>query len=143
MIYVLVTPEEVRTISLKEAQARRWVDVEDRHDWDTMEKAERIASGLNVYAEGGETYMAIDNGACVSPRFDVIVAPKVGDDVSYGFNGDCTPCGQIKSISKGEMRVITTTDGTKFYRNKLSGRWVNNGTWVLVRGHISERNPHF
>ena len=90
----------------------------------------------------GKHLIAIDNGSNHWPRFDIIEAPKVGDEVSYGFNGDYYPCGTITKISDS-LRVIQTSDGSKFYRRHLTARWVMGGTWTMVRGHRDERNPSF
>jgi hypothetical protein len=140
MIYVHVTEEKVRVVTSEEAKAMKWVDVQDRHDWKTMQDAEDIALLLNLHND--EKYIAIDNGEWCSPRFDVLRMPQVGDDVSYGFNGDYYPCGKIKSISK-TLKKITTTEGKDFFRRRQSGSWVMNGTWSLIHGTINERNPHF
>jgi hypothetical protein len=118
-----------------------------RGDFETMEQAEYIADCLNNLhrnksQRGVRNYLAIDNGAYCSPRYDVIELPQVGDDVSYGFNGDSYPCGQIKSISKS-LKVITTTGGEKFYRRKQTGTWKMHKTWSLMKGHHNDRNPHF
>jgi hypothetical protein len=87
------------------------------------------------------------------PRFDVVEAPKVGDDVSYAFNGDSYPCGKITKISASYRRIVateTTPDGDHdghrehvFYRDGQTGRWVKGRTWSLVRGYVKTRNPHF
>ena len=111
-------------------------DWSDRHDWTTFARAEAAAE------HAGEDYIAVDKGAGVYPRFDVIRKPQVGDQVSYAFNGDSYPDGEIKSISPS-LKVIVTTTGHKFYRNKQSGNWKMEGTWSLIRGHISKQNPHF
>lgn len=111
-----------------------------RHDFNSMDDAKRIADLATDFT--GKTYLPVDEGAGVWPRFDVIEAPAVGDDVSYAFNGDYYPCGQIKSIS-ASFRVITTTEGQKFYRRRESGCWKLNGVWSLVDGHRSELNPSF
>jgi len=90
----------------------------------------------------GEGYIATDAGEYVSPRYDVIDLPKIGAEVSYAFNGDYYPCGKIASISKS-FKLITTTEGQKFYRRGESGCWKYNKTWSLVPGHISKLNPEF
>lgn len=87
-------------------------------------------------------YIPIDRGSNVSPRFDVIEAPRIGDPVSYGFNGDYYPDGHIEKISSS-MKVITTTSGRKYYRRKQTASWKYNQTWTLVAGHHDERNPSF
>lgn len=69
------------------------------------------------------------------------VKPKIGDKVSYAFNGDCTPCGEIEKISP-TMKKITTTRGQVFYNKKGTASWVMYGTWSMVKGHYETRNPH-
>lgn len=118
-----------------------------RGDFETMQDAADVANELNGFPElniapFSHKYLAIDNGPYCSPRYDVIEMPQIGDDVSYGFNGDSYPCGQVKSISKS-LKVITTTDGSKFYRRKLTGSWRMHKTWSLMKGHHNDRNPHF
>lgn len=90
----------------------------------------------------GDLWIATDAGPGVYPRYDVVEAPKVGEKVSYAFNGDYYPCGEIVSISES-LRVIKTSSGKRFYRRKLTGAWINNGTWCLVPGHVSRLNPEF
>jgi hypothetical protein len=111
-----------------------------RHDFKSLEHAGDIAKSATQAT--GKLHLPVDSGSGVWPRFDVIEAPAVGDDVSYAFNGDYYPCGQIKSISASH-RVITTTEGQKFYRRRESGCWKLNGIWSLVDGHRHELNPSF
>lgn len=111
-----------------------------RWDFTSFDHAIYLAEQLTIVA--GRLFIPIDNGEGHSPRYDVIKAPAVGDDVSMGFNGDYYLCGKIKSISN-TYRVITTDAGRKFYRKRLTGAWKYNGTWTLVDGQRSERNPHF
>lgn len=118
-----------------------------RGDFDTFEKAEYIADCLNNLnrdksLRGKDTYIATDAGPCVSPRYDVQRRPQVGDEVSYGFNGDYYPCGTIVKISP-TLKKITTSSGHTFYRLRQTGSWKMNKTWSLVQGHHDERNPHF
>lgn len=111
-----------------------------RWDYQSFDHVERLAKELseatNVH------FIPVDNGGSVKPRFDVIQAPVVGDEISMGFNGDYYLCGKIKSISDS-LRVITTEAGRKFYRRGLTGAWKYNQTWTLVKGRRDERNPHF
>jgi len=111
-----------------------------RHTVSDYGTAERIAKRVSELS--GEQYIATDNGEWVSPRFDVVRAPQVGDKVSYGFNGDYYPSGEITKISASFRRIVTS-EGKVFYRKKLRASWINCGTWGLVQGHIDERNPHF
>lgn len=113
---------------------------ESRWDWESFECAETIAA---MASEDNETlYIATDAGPWVSPRYDIILAPKVGDPVSYRFNGDSYPSGFITKISKS-MKRIETDEGRVFYRRKQSGSWVYNQTWSMVHGHHNERNTEF
>lgn len=143
MLYVQViarlngVPVEARVVA-QEAVNRVDYDYQNRNDWKTFEQAEQIAKAL------GAGYIATDAGDHVSPRYDVIELPKIGDEVSYAFNGDYYPCGKIEKISKKpEYRRIATTDGTVFYRRGNTGTWKHNQTWSLVAGHINKRNPEF
>jgi predicted Zn-dependent protease len=113
---------------------------ESRWDWKSLEDAEKIAAAATEYS--GELYIAVDAGEWVSNRYDVILAPKVGDKVSYAFNGDYYPDGEIVSISKS-MKKITTSSGKSYYRKRNTGAWVYSKTWTMVKGHKSELNPHF
>jgi len=104
-------------------------------NYETREEAEDI-----IEAFPGR--IIADAGPHRSPRFSIVTPPAVGDKVSYAFNGDSYPDGEVVRVSKS-LRVVTTSTGSKFYRRRESGAWVQNGTWSLVRGHVSERNPHF
>ena len=68
--------------------------------------------------------------------------PTINDPVSYAFNGDYYPCGVIAKISKNH-KMITTSDGHKFYRQGEANQWKMYKTWFLVKGHIEKQNPHF
>lgn len=122
-------------------------DYENRNDWKTLAAAEEIATVLNAAAD--IRYIAIDNGEWVSPRYDVIVLPKVGDEVSYAFNGDSYPCGKVIRVSSGPdySQIAAGPDNRGetrvFYRRKKSGAWINKKTWTLVRGHVSTYNESF
>jgi hypothetical protein len=116
------------------------LNYQSRWDWHKLGFAhvQRIAELLSQAT--GKQYVATDTPG-TAPQFDVIEMPKVGDEVSYSFNGDTTPCGIITKVSKS-LRVVETSDGRKFFRRKQTGSWINNGTWSLVQGHHRERNPH-
>lgn len=125
MLYVQVTREDGVVSKAKIVQFDYAVmdpmAYENRNDWKTFEQAEAIAKAL------GAGFIATDAGSHVSPRYDVIELPKVGDDVSYGYNGDYYPCGKVVSISKTFKKIITS-DGSIFYRRKLSGSWLKDQT---------------
>lgn len=114
-----------------------------RTDFDTMLMAQAIAAAASEKA--GKLYMASDSGPSVSPRYDVVEAPAVGDDCSRGFNGDYYPVGKIVAITPGSMRIVTV-DGPRgklrFYRRGERAAWVQaGGTWSLVPGVRNEWNP--
>jgi hypothetical protein len=114
-----------------------------RWDWKSFNDAERVANDANAF-DPENRYVAADSGANVSPRYDVVKAPKVGEPVSYGFNGDYYPCGNIVKVGTGPKMTVTTDTGEVFYRRGLSGSWIRKGgTWSLVRGIHSEKNPSF
>lgn len=111
-----------------------------RNDMKNMDEAELIAERACELT--GEKYVAVDQGAHHYPRYDVVRAPHVGDEVSYAFNGDYYPAGKVAKISDS-LRVVTLEGGRKFYRRRQTGSWINNGTWSLIQGHVDRRNPHF
>jgi hypothetical protein len=111
-----------------------------RHEMKFFTDALAIARSASELT--GKRYIPIDAGRHTWPRYDVVLAPAVGDAVSYGFNGDAYPCGEIVSIS-ATMKVIKTSDGSVFYRRRESGSWIKGGTWSLIAGHVSKQNPSF
>lgn len=119
-----------------------------RHDFATMADAQDVANELNGFPElniapFSDDWMAVDGGRSVSPRFDVVRKPKVGEPVSMAFNGDYYPDGYIAKISP-TMKKITTTTGTTYYRRRQTASWLRNGkTFSMVGGHIDKRNPSF
>lgn len=119
----------------------------NRWDVDSMATAEAIAEALNAKSmrqgKSANAYTAADSGPSVSPRFDVIRAPQVGDEVSSYFNGDGYPEGKVTRVSVSLRRVQTST-GAVFYRQGASARWIKaGGTWAMISGHYNDRNPHF
>lgn len=112
-----------------------------RYAWQTIEQALSVCSQANALHDG-KLYIVIDSGRGVSPRYDVIAAPAVGDLVSKAFNGDYYPAGTIVKISDSLRRVETST-GLVFWRRGQSSGWINQGTWYMVQGRINERNPSF
>jgi hypothetical protein len=112
----------------------------DRNDWKTMADAERIAASATKAT--GVIWLACDKGPSVSPRYDVIKAPVLGDSVSHGFNGDAYPLGRIAKISPNFKTImVDTTFGRKRFTRKGAG-WVNNG-WSLLPGSQYRQNPEF
>jgi hypothetical protein len=82
----------------------------------------------------------------------------VGDDVSYGFNGDWYHDGKVAKIT---AKFLTTESGNKYslktfeireydeetnyYVDNLKEYFVSvgGGTWTLVKGIVNKQNPHF
>lgn len=142
MIYVGLNAKlEVEAITEKfeETLARTDLVWQNRWDWTTKATVDHLAEQITEYA--GELFISIDNGTSVSPRFDIIRAPKVGDEVSMGFNGDYYPQGKIKAISSS-LKVITLGNGKRFYRRRETGSWIHNQTWSLIPGTLNTQNPH-
>jgi hypothetical protein len=148
-----IMSEEERTELHKVGGSAAWANTQNRNDWRTFAEVEAIARDLTELSEAGywgpgshRVYLPVDKGEGVSPRYDVVAAPKAGDAVSYAFNGDSYPCGHVLKVS-ADHRIITTReeDGQqrKFYRRKLSAAWINNGTWSLTMGHTYTQNPSF
>lgn len=108
-----------------------------RGEFKSMTDAAMVAGQL------GDSYIAVDKGSHTSPRYDVVRRPHVGDEVSYGFNGDYYPCGVVTKISES-LRIVATSTGDVFYRRKQTGSWIRKGgTWSLVNGRLDLRNPEF
>ena len=116
-------------------------EYEPNERFEDMESAERRAKELTAHTS--DIYFACDRTKYTYPRYKVYPAPKIGEPVSYAFNGDYYPCGYIEKISP-TMKKITTTDGTTFWRDsKINSCWRRHRTWSMVHGHIDERNPSF
>lgn len=110
-----------------------------RHDIKTFEQADALAA--EATKQTGFVYLAVDNGECVWPRYDIVEAPAVGDKVSGYVNGDYYPQGEIVSIAKNH-RFVTTDSGKRFYRKRLTGSWIHSNYLSLYKGIKNERNPH-
>lgn len=144
MLYFIFTDDELIRVTEDGTTARNAMedgcyDVVSRNDMKDVPHAELIAD--QAQALTGNRYVAVDNGLHHYPRYDVVRAPKVGDEVSYAFNGDYYPCGQVTKISKS-LRRVETESGRTFWRKKLTAAWLENGTWSLIQGHVDKRNPH-
>lgn len=105
--------------------------------------AEAGARAGELTAATGDLHVAYET-TYVFNKFAVAAMPKVGDEVSMGFNGDYYPEGKIARISP-TYKTITTTTGVRFTRTgqmewKQGGK---RGAFSMVRGHRDERNPHF
>jgi len=147
MLYFRIINDKVTAIAPEltdgQHQDPTWIA---RHNIRSFEQAQQIAEQATALhaamlpAAQRETFIAVDEGNSRWPQFDVQALPKVGDKVSYAFNGDCYPDGEITKISDSK-RVIYTSTGHRFYRWRLSGSWLYDRMWYLVPGHIREWNP--
>lgn len=106
----------------------------DWHDY-SAEQMDALAEEVSEYM--GRPFVAVERDGY--PKNDIVPVPRVGDPISYGFNGDYYPCGRISRVSP-TGKVITSTQGHKFYRRGKTSKWRYNKFWSLVRGHISEWN---
>lgn len=124
---------------------RAWQDPWDYGFKTSLEYVQGLAADLTKLT--GTVYVGTDAGEHVSPRFGVVVVPKVGDEVSRSFNGDSYPCGKIIRVSDSLRRVVARDEAGRefvFNRRKETGAWVQTGgTGSLIPGHVSELNPHF
>jgi len=124
--------------SIPESKADRFfINRNDMHSFEEAANIAKIAS-----AAGDTTYIAVDEGDCVYPRFDVVEVPKVGAEVSMAFNGDYYPRGTVTKVS-ADHRIVTTSDGARFFRRRKTGAWRHKQMWYLVAGHIRRWNPEF
>lgn len=119
------------------------MDVKDQDRFDTMEAAALQASILEQMT--GDHHFAYRTSYVFNP-FKVFKAPKVGDVVSMGFNGDYYPVGKITRISKTYRKIVTKSeDGHSriFWRVGKSATWKFARTFTLIEGVHDERNPSF
>lgn len=137
MLYVKFDGEMPVGVSEEHQNDPQW---QNRNDWKSFEQVTRIARLLSINT--ARHFVGVDQGENCYPRFDIIEAPKVGDLVSYGFNGDYYPDGNIVGVTK--TLQVTTSTGNRYFRKKNTSTWVKaGGTWMLVQGHRNERNPSF
>jgi hypothetical protein len=112
---------------------RAW---QNRNDWTSRAQVDGIARYLTAMT--GDLYVGTERNA----EFDIVRAPKVGDEVSYAFNGDCYPDGTIVKVSK--TLIVETSTGKTYRRHRDTGAWLQTGgTWSLINGHVYEQNPSF
>ena len=111
-------------------------------DCKTLLEAETFAASITAFT--GQLHIGVDRGPYISPRYDVVEPPRVGEPVSYAFNGDYYPDGVVTHVTKGTFRIVKTDTGSVYYRHKKSGAWIKKGgTWSLVKGHIKRFNREF
>lgn len=145
MIYVLFDAND-KVVALAESheEAQRAphpaVRFESRWEWKSWECVVSLVAELHP-AFDGQIFLPVDKGDSTNHRFDIIKAPRVGDEVSMGFNGDYYPVGKIESISASMKLIIA--GGKRFYRRKQTAAWLHGKTFALIPGHYNERNPSF
>ena len=117
----------------------------NRNDIRDLAHAQELAASAG--ANLGAGFLAIDRGAHVSPRYDVIEAPALGDEVSMAYNGDYYPVGKVVGISKGykQIRVDGPRGKKVFYRKggENGAGWLAERMWRLVGGVQDRLNPEF
>jgi hypothetical protein len=142
--YFRIVNDTVSSISgdLTDEQHRdpSWIS---RHDITSFEHATQIATQANAMLGAGTVLIPIDSGEGCWPRYDVVQAPKVGEEISRALNGDYYPDGEIVKISGKDHRIVTTSTGRKYYRRHQSSVWIADKHYSMVRGHISRLNPEF
>lgn len=130
--------------------------VVDRNSLKSRLDASVLASACNK-AAGENLYTWVDYGSNVSPRYDVVQVPRVGDEVSYAFNGDSYPCGKVTKVSHFKAygggvscRRVEAQEGEGdqlrthiFWRLGDTASWRKDKTWSLVQGHHYKQNPSF
>lgn len=131
------------TSDYKDTEINEYEDAEwvSRWNWDTAAEAQKVADAAE--ARSGHVFLVSDRGGWVSPRFDVVEAPRIGDKVSKSFNGDSYPDGEIVKIAKN-YRYVQTSTGRKYWKKGKTASFVlTGGTFYMISGHVEERNPHF
>lgn len=117
----------------------------NRTDITSLEQAQALAESASGTL--GIPHLAVDRGVGVSPRYDVIEAPMVGDEVSMAFNGDYYPVGKITRIGAGYKQIkVVGPDGDKVFRRQGGENgpgWLYQRMWRLVDGKQSRLNPEF
>ena len=113
----------------------------NRNDF-TADLAAAVAISASAYS--GDVWLVSDRGESCSPRFDVIKAPKVGEDASMAFNGDAYPVGKIAKIGKDYASVLVegARGKIRFYRKAGRAAWVSKG-FSLIPGTVDRMNPEF
>lgn len=137
-------PLEIRESFPAELKLGEWVTKDwqwqSRNDWTSFEEVSTLARYATAMT--GKMFLPVDRSEHCSPRFDLTIAPKIGDAVSCAFNGDSYPDGHIVKITKALQ--VTTSTGNKYRRLQNSDIWLRvGGTWSLVMGHHYTQNPHF
>lgn len=118
----------------------------DFHGLKSWRAAQEFAKECTVAF--GYLFLAADRGASTWPRYCVVEAPRLGEEVSKYFNGDAYPCGKIVKVSRPPFcRRVETDKGYVFHRAGLgatSATWkLAGGTWSMVPGIRNDYNREF
>lgn len=111
----------------------------DRNDIRTIDQCTDIADQITAIT--GNVYLASKEGS----YFELTKAPKIGDDVSSGFNGDADYIGKVTKIGKNYSNIYVTDDNGNesiFRKKKNISAW-KDGYRYLSIGINNSRNPHF
>lgn len=132
----------VTEVLTEKDEGRHDRDVIYRGDIKDFDHAARLAEQASALL--GRLCLPCDKGSWVHPRFDIIEAPRVGDPISYSFNGDSYPDGHIIKIGGTDCSRVYSDTGSVYNRRRKSASWIKRGgTWCMIAGHHNERNPSF
>lgn len=127
------------TPKMKEFPGIVYDEVKNADQLDSFAEAEEMA--LRITAITGRDFLACDNGSWTSHQFAIVEAPVLGEEVSYGFNGDSYHDGKIVRITPNWMCI--TESGARYNRKGLTNGWKKvGGTWWMLNGIHNEQNPH-
>ena len=148
MLYFrLDTAGNVTEVLTDKDEGRHNTDVIYRGDIKDFSHATKLAEQANALTDSklcGKLYLPCDKGDWIHPRYEVVLAPRVGAPVSYSFNGDTYPDGYIVKVGGTDCSRVYTDTGSVYNRRRKSASWIKRGgTWSLVQGHHHERNPSF
>lgn len=131
-----------KVIGVSDVYQKGWTTGRECKSYEDAERLARLAT--EDFSAHGQEFLPVDRGSHVWPRYDVIRAPKVGTLVSYSFNGDSYPDGEITKVGGTNCSRIYTSTGSVYNRRRNSGSWIKRGgTWSLITGHHNDRNPSF
>lgn len=135
MLYVTRNAEgQITSVSTESSR-----EAESRWDWKDFATVEAVAAEASLVT--GKVFLPVDSGNGVSPRFDIVEAPKVGDFVSYGIGSDRYPDGEIISISASYKTVKTAAN--TYRRRKNTASWRNGSSCSMIPGFQDYRDPSF
>ena len=115
--------------------------VEHPSDLDTFRMAFDVANAFTKFT--GKEHLPVDNGDHCYPRFEIVVAPVVGDLISYGIGGDRYLDGVITKITGSNFKKIHSSTGNCYLRRRLSASWKNGSCSLIVGEHVSYLDPSF